>query len=146
MKTACVAAALLVAIVAAGCARQAGDSHFREALETEIGAAGSGTADLSRLGSKNWTRICILKPYTNNEGAESVLGFKWNSEKYTSIATNDGIVVVVITAADTVESFTEYSRSKGDFASIQPRCTTRSGAKVVNQVPSVGWPQLEWQR
>ena len=145
MKHTFVALAVSMTIALVGCTRQAGDASLREAIEIAIASAGNGAADLTRIGSKDWTRICILKPYTNNEEAERVLGFKWDSEKGTSIAANDGIAVVVLATSNTVVSFTEYGRGKGDFTAIQPRCVPRSQAIVVNRPASVGWPQLAWR-
>jgi hypothetical protein len=151
MKQTLAAAAAFIAISQAGCARLAGDADLRQSIELAIGTVGSagsvdsGAVDLTRLGSRDWTRMCILKPYTNAAEAEKVLGFKWNSEEHTSIAANDGIAVVVLATSNAVLSFTEYGRGKGDFAATQPGCVPRSQAIVIVQTASDGWRKLAWR-
>ena len=71
--------------------------------------------DLSIIGPASWERVCVLSPYTTNQTAEQVLGFKWDAESKTSIARRDGINVLVFVQTQQVVAYTEHPRNKGDF-------------------------------
>lgn len=145
MKLVLAASAVSVAVLASGCAGPAGDATLRRDMEAAIRTAGTGAADLTRVGPREWTRMCILRPYTNNAATERVLGFKWNSEGLTTIASNDGVAVVVLATAGAVLSFAEVPRREGDFAGVQPECVPRSQALIVVQPAPDGWRRLAWR-
>lgn len=89
-----------------------------------------GVADLSKIGSSSWQRLCILKPYTTNKYAEQILGFQWDVETKTSISSNDEINVLLFINADSVEKYIEFPRSKGDFTTLTSDCLSRDKTQV----------------
>jgi hypothetical protein len=95
--------------------------------------------DLALFGPPSWERICVLGPYTSNDGAEAILGFRWNSESKTSIGANDGVTVLVFVRGDEVLAYAEHPRSKGDFIHMKPSCLPRSHAKVARRAKLNGW-------
>lgn len=102
-------------------------------------ASQTAPVDLSAVGPASWERVCILSPYTNNQRAEHVLGFKWDAESKTSIAGSDGINVLVFVQGQRVVAYTEHPRNLGDFSKLQPRCLVRSQATVKRESDFNGW-------
>jgi hypothetical protein len=70
------------------------------------------------------------------------LGFKWNAEGKTSIASNDGINVLVFVLGTKVIAYAEHPRNQGDISELKPRCLPRATAKVVRRVGAHGWVYL----
>jgi hypothetical protein len=98
--------------------------------------------DIAAAAPGDWDRFCVLTPYTNNERAEKVLGFKWDAESNTSIASNDGINVLVFIQENKVAAFAEHPRNSGDFSKMKPSCLKRQSARVVRKPDSNGWVYL----
>ena len=111
-------------------------------LARQFAASDSMAIDLSQLGPASWQKVCVLTPYTTNQQAELVLGFKWNAEGKTSIASSDGINVLVFVRGTDVLAYAEHPRNLGDLSTLNPRCLPRASAKVVRQVGSQGWVYL----
>lgn len=119
-----------------------GSPDISAQLAQQFASSESGAIDLAQLGPASWQRVCVLAPYTTNQQAELVLGFKWNAEGKTSIASSDGINVLVFVRSTDVVAYVEHSRNLGDFSKLTPRCLSRANAKVVRQLGSQGWVYL----
>lgn len=92
------------------------------------------TIDLSQVGSPDWSRFCVLTPYSTNETAEDTLGFEWNAEENTTIQSRDDITVLPLVGDREVETYLSYPRGKGDFSSdTGPLCVARDRAKFVRE-------------
>lgn len=100
-------------------------------IEAQLHAKPLGPLNLALVGPSSWERVCILGPYTTNEHAEKVLGFKWDATGKTSIGDNEGISVLVFAQARQVIAYTEYPRNKGDFSKMAPRCLSRNQATLI---------------
>ena len=87
--------------------------------------------DLAEVVPGDWDRVCVLAPYTNNEQAEHVLGFAWDVERHTDIASSDGEVVLVFIRGQSVVDYTEHDRVHGDLAQLTPPCLLRSAARLI---------------
>jgi len=111
-------------------------------LARQFTASESLAIDLAQLGPASWQKVCVLTPYTTNQQAELVLGFKWNAEGNTSIASNDGINVLVLVRDTDVIAYAEHPRNLGDLSKLRPSCLPRANAKVVRQVGNQGWVYL----
>ena len=57
----------------------------------QFDASKTAQIDLSVVGPASWERVCVLSPYTTNQTAEQILGFRWDAESKTSIAGSDEI-------------------------------------------------------
>ena len=105
-------------------------------------ASKTAPIDLSVVGSPSWDRVCVLSPYTTNQAAEQILGFRWDAESNTSITVSDGVNVLVFVQNQQVVAYTEHPRNKGDFSKLQPRCLPRSQAIVKRELGAGGWVYL----
>ena len=119
-----------------------GGSPISEQIAVQFEASKTAPIDLSVVGPASWERVCVLSPYTTNQTAEQVLGFKWDAESKTSIAGSDGINVLVFVQNQQVVAYTEHPRNKGDFSKLQPRCLPRSQATVQRKPNASGWAYL----
>ena len=129
-----------LAIALAACTGSSQD--IGASLASKVAAGGTAAIDLSPLGPPSWQRVCVLRPYTTNDTAALVLGFKWDAGSKTSIATNDGINVLVFVRGTEVVAYTEHPRSLGDLSKLEPQCLPRSGATVVRKADEQGWVYL----
>lgn len=114
-------------------------TSISEQIAKQFKASQTASIDLSTVGPASWERVCILSPYSTNQSAEQVLGFKWDAESKTSIAGSDGINVLVFVQEHSVVAYTEHPRNLGDFSRLQPRCLVRSQAIVSRQSDVSGW-------
>jgi hypothetical protein len=131
---------VLLLLFLCGCSH--GDSSISQQIAVQFKASQTSPIDLSAVGPASWDRVCVLPPYTNNQTAEQILGFKWDAESNTSIAVSDGINVLVLVQNKQVVAYTEHPRGKGDFSTLQPRCLLRSNAIVVREPDASGWVYL----
>ena len=131
-------------LLISGCSRSNTDISVQ--IEKLFGNSSTAPIDLSLVGPSSWERVCVLPPYTDNEQAERILGFKWNADHITSIRDSDAINVLVFIQGKTVIAFTEHRRVKGDFSKLVPRCLPRERSTVVRKVDtdprSKGWVYL----
>lgn len=111
-------------------------------IESQFKASATAPVNLALVGPLSWEQVCVLGPYTNNERAEKVLGFKWDAEGKTSIAGSDGVNVLAFVKNHEVIAFTEHPRNIGDFSKLEPRCLARAQATVVRETGSDGWVYL----
>jgi len=107
-------------------------------IEEQVKASTTVPVDLALVGPSSWERVCVLAPYTNNERAEQIIGFKWNAEGKTAITSSDGINVLVFVKDHEVIAYTEHHRNKGDFSKLEPQCLARGQATLVRQPDSGG--------
>jgi hypothetical protein len=129
-----------VCLVALGCT-----SH--DALSLSIGKQfdeSKGTSvNLGTAVPGGWERVCVLGPYSTNETARKALGFDWGAETKTSIATNEGISLLLFVQENKVTSYVEHPRNRGDFSNLTAQCFPREKAQFVHsQKPVRGWPGL----
>lgn len=90
-----------------------------------------------------WDRVCMLGPYSDNPAAKKTLGFPWDVEATSSIATNDDIAVLLFVKDNTVVELVEHPRRDGDFANLSRQCFAREAATFHHQTnPKKGWPGL----
>ncbi|MGM9482203.1 hypothetical protein ACS5PN_13525 [Roseateles sp. NT4] len=104
--------------------------------------SGAAAIDMALLGPADWQKVCVLQPYTSNERAEQILGFKWDAASKSSIGTNDGIHLLVFVKGSDVVAYAEHPRSKGDFLKLSPHCLSRSHAHLLRQIGPDGRVQL----
>ena len=128
---------ILLLMLIYGCS--SGGSAISEQITAQFDASRTTPIDLSVVGPASWERVCALSPYTTNQTAEQVLGFKWDAESKTSIAGSDGINVLVFVQNQQVVAYTEHPRNKGDFSKLQPRCLPRSESTVKREYGADGW-------
>ena len=129
---------LAVTLLFAACSQ---DQGISSALARTVDS-NSATVDLATVGPPNWERVCILGPYSSNERAQQILGFKWDAHGKSSIASNDGINLLVFVRGQKVVGFAEHPRNKGDFLKLSSTCLSRSNAVLIRQFESGGWVQL----
>ncbi len=86
---------------------------------------------MSKVGGADWERICFFGPYSHNAIAEKSLGFQWDIEEKTSIASSETVNVLVFVKGQTVVIFTEHPRNLGDFAELSDQCFDRTEAVFV---------------
>lgn len=134
-KRAIITATSLLLISA--CAEKSNEISMQ--IESQFKASSTAPVNLALVGPLSWEQVCVLGPYTNNERAEKILGFKWDAESKTSIADNDGINVLVFVKNHEVIAYTEHPRNMGDFSKLEPQCLTKVQAKVVREPDSDGW-------
>jgi hypothetical protein len=111
-------------------------------IESQFKVSSTAPINLALVGPSSWELVCVLGPYTNNEGAEKVLGFKWDAEGKTSIAGSDGVNVLAFIKNHDVIAFTEHPRNIGDFSKLDSQCLARAQATLVRESGSDNWVYL----
>jgi len=116
---------------------------------SKIGEAPERTFDISKesidlsvelLG--NWQRVCIITPYSNNQYAEEILGFKFDVENNSSILSSDGITLLITVKDNEVVEYFEVPRNNLDFSSLKTgksRCYIKGNAKFKIIEGKAGW-------
>lgn len=132
MKNCVLAFAIFVATVLSACT--SGDRGISTEITRQFKAIPPGSVDLSLVGPPEWTRVCIVGPYTTNDGAEKQLGFKWDVDQHSGIGLDDSITLLVFVRESEVLAYTEHPRSEGDFLKLSARCFPRLNAKFVRNV------------
>jgi hypothetical protein len=118
------------------------DGRISSQIESQLKDNQNRPINLALLGPFDWDRVCVLTPYSNNDNAQTVLGFTWNATGKTSIGGSDTINVLVFALKNEVVAYVEHPRNKGDFSELLPRCLTRAKAWVVRQPDANGWIYL----
>ncbi|GGX95048.1 hypothetical protein GCM10007386_27550 [Pseudoduganella dura] len=137
----------LLALLAATTVSCSEHDTITESISRQFKQTGRHSVDLHTAVPQSWNRVCILGPYSDKAATHATLGFKWDSDKVSDVATNDGIVLLAFVDnagdADKVAFFTNYPRGMGDFSNLSRRCFARPDAKF-EQVdrPLKGWPGL----
>ena len=86
--------------------------------------------NLANVVEGSWQRACFITPYTDNQRARKVLGFRFDVEKLTRIKTNDGVTLLVFIKDNQVEHYFETPRGNIDFTSVTPTCIDRENAHL----------------
>jgi len=130
-----------VAVTAAACS---GSDPVAKSIHDQFKQSGKRAVNLDRAVPGPWKRFCVIGPYADNPTTHATLGLKWNGNKISNVAEDDGLVLLVfVDDADKVVFFTNYSRGKGDFSTLSQQCFPRSHA-IFEQVdkPQQGRPGL----
>ncbi|MEL7144052.1 MAG: hypothetical protein AAFY33_19410 [Cyanobacteria bacterium J06643_4] len=124
-------ASLGIALV--GCREPKNYSSEREFLEREIDGLIDlpvSEVDLSEVTVSGWSRVCVMGPYSNNEVAETLLGFPWDMEAASSVERYDNVTLLAFVTEDEVVTHVDYPRVKGDFSQLGNVCIDRDQAIV----------------
>ncbi len=130
-------APLIASTVFFGCTSQIPD--ISQQIAAQVRANKTAAIEIGTVGPQRWERFCVLPPYTTNETAEQILGFKWDAGAKTSIASSDLINVLVFIHENKVAAYVEHPRGKGDFSEMNPRCVPREKATLIRRSGSDGW-------
>ncbi|WP_349568772.1 hypothetical protein [Azotobacter salinestris] len=130
----------MLPILLLGCSSES--STISEQIASQFKASNTAPVDLSIVGPVSWERVCILSPYSTNQAAEQILGFKWDAESKTSISVDDGINVLIFIEDQRVVGYAEHPRNMGDFSKLQPRCLVRSQARLKREFGAGNWVYL----
>lgn len=98
--------------------------------------------DLSVEIRGSWDQVCIIKPYSDNQIAEELLGFKFDIERKSGIFVLDGITLLVATSEKQVIEYFEVPRNNIDFSSLKPGCYSKADSKfkIINRD---GWYSVQ---
>lgn len=132
--------ALFVGLFLVACA--SGDQNISVAISAQFDSSPSAPVKLGLVGPKDWNRVCIIGPYSDNVEAERILGFQWDMQSKTSIMTNEGVNLLVFIKDREILAFTEHPRNKGDFQLSKQHCFVRSYAVFSRKVDPGGWVYL----
>ena len=103
----------------------------------------SGVIDLAQQLPGAWTKVCLLPPYTNNQSAQQLLGFAYDVESNSTIASADDISLLLTMSETEVLNSYAIDRSKADFSSLGANCYTREEATFTlpkESAPAVSHP------
>jgi hypothetical protein len=78
----------------------------------------AGVVDFARVGPSDWERVYFFHPYTPPEYIQRSLGFRWPDVDQTSIASNDGVNLVVFVRDERVVGWFEHARNRGDLKEL----------------------------
>ena len=130
--------------VAAAVAACSGNNQVAKSIHQHFKQSGERSINLDSAVPGAWKRVCVIGPYADNPTTHATLGLKWDGQKISNVAEDDGLVLLVfVDGADKVALFTNYSRGKGDFSNLSQKCFPRSHA-IFEQVdkPLQGRPGL----
>lgn len=104
--------------------------------------------DLAHLPtSRDWDRVCIFGPHTDNATASAVLGLKnWDIETYSKIATSDAISTLVFVAGRHVEYVVEFPNDEGSFAKLGRQCFPREKATFLRTETAGQGPEFDLKK
>ena len=108
---------LLISCSKAGEAPERTFDHSKEFVDLSIEIRG------------NWKQVCIITPYSNNQSAEDLIGFKFDIETKSKIHTLDGITLLVATDGNKVFEYFEVPRNNLDFSSLKSSCYSKDDSK-----------------
>jgi hypothetical protein len=124
---ACVALALALA----ACSQS--DAFIGAQLDHQLRQGDAPTLDLAQVGPANWTRACVLGPYTSDARAAELLGFPWELTRRSDVARRDDRFVLAFSDGRQVLGFVERARADGDFTTLQPPCFARDAARFATR-------------
>lgn len=130
---------LCLAAILSGCSSDIGKQMSVRSQIKDLTTSTAEMIDLSQVGSSAWSRLCVLTPYSTNKMAKDILEFEWDAEAKMSIASNDGITLLVFASDDEVDTHVSYPRGDGDFSSAESACLSRDRAKFVRKQDDSGW-------
>jgi hypothetical protein len=103
----------------------------------------SNIVDLSKEVNGKWDRVCILTPYSTNQYAEKVLGFKFDVETKTDIFSSDGISLLIFANDNNAIQYYEVPRNNVDFSSLDTSCYKHDSAKFKLNKKANGWVSVQ---
>jgi len=98
--------------------------------------------DLSVEIKGNWEQVCIITPYSDNQIAEELLGFKFDIETKSGIFVSDGITLLVATSKNQVFKYFEVPRNNIDFSSLKSGCFRKADSKF-KVISRNGWYSVQ---
>ena len=116
-------AAIVLVATCTGC------TDYSSRISDQFNARPRTSIDLMKAVPTTWDKVCILGPYSGDEEAEQILGFKWPVERRTSIEDSDGIALLLFVQNDSVVEYIEHPRDQGDFSMLDSQCFRSSNAK-----------------
>lgn len=121
----------LNSVLLAGCNAQ-GFSINRDSINRALSAqlAASNAVELSSFGSSDWEKLCVIRPYTNNDAAKALLGFDWDAEGLTGIDMHDSFYVLAFVQGNKVTAHTKMARDERELLSLEPACVERSHSLI----------------
>ena len=118
-------------------------SKQSEEITRHFQSSGRTFVNLDEVVQGSWERVCILGPYSDNTAAQNTLGFAWDIESKSSIATNDSLALLLFVKSQKVVESVEHPRNDGDFTNLSRQCFARDQARFVHKTnPKKGWPGL----
>lgn len=112
------------------------EKSISSAIKDQFVASERKAVNLAATVPGAWDQVCVLGPYSYNSAARQTLGFEWDAESKSSIATNEGVSLLVFVHDKTVVAYAEHPRTHGDFSNLTGRCFLRTKAKFM-QVASI---------
>jgi hypothetical protein len=130
------ALALLALSAIAGCTDSS--PGISVAVAGQFRRSNGAVVDLAEANPGPWDRVCIFGPDSDKAKVKKVLGFDWDSDTESAIATNDGIALLVFTQGKKVVSFFEHPRNLGDFTTLDGQCFARAKARFEQEGEAKG--------
>lgn len=106
------------------------DAFLDAQLEHQLGKAGATTLELGLVGPANWTRACVLGPYTTDARARALLGFDWPVEGRSGVTRGDERFLLVFTDGRQVLGYVERRRAAAEPTTLDPPCVARAAAQL----------------
>lgn len=120
-----------------GC-RGPGNYFLEREIDELINTPGS-EVDLSQVKNSEWSRVCVMGPYSTNDVAASLLGFQWDMESASNVDYLDSVTLLAFVAEDAVVGYVDYPMGKGDFSQLGNICIDREKAIVSKSVENRGY-------
>lgn len=87
-------------------------------LVSEYNNNKSPLIDFANITQVSWDKVYFFEPYTSHWMIYNSLGFIWLGTKNTTIASSDGVTLIVFVADKRVVSFLEFPRNVADFSDL----------------------------
>ena len=106
-----------------------------------------GYVDLSHVLPGDWTRACILGPYSTNSDAREILGADVNIQTRSSIYHSDSYALIVTMTDGAETGLYDVYKTPSDFSRMHGECFKRDDALFL--VADTGHPfatHVPWQQ
>lgn len=111
-------------------------------LATQLGLAPvGGYISLKAALPGEWTRVCVIGPYADNEHAREILGTNVNIQTRSSVYHSDSFALLVTMMGDSVTALYDVYRKPSDFTKLAGECFARDDTMFF--VPDTGHPFVE---
>ena len=132
---------LFVLIFVSSC--NSSTSDVSENITRHFQSSGRTFVTLTEVVPGKWEKVCVFGPRSDNKAAKKLLGFDWDLESKTSIASNDKIALLLFVKGQEVVETVEHPRRDGDFANLSRQCIAREKASFNHETnPKKEWPGL----
>lgn len=84
--------------------------------------------------SRDWKRVCFMGPYTTDEAASKILGYKYPLSQISSVNSSDSITTLAFSDDKTIVYFLDYPRSIADFHKLSGQCVEKRKAKFKQEM------------